>query len=485
MKNIFCKRNFNYFYLCQAGLFFILSILLFCGKFAFSAGTNIQISVTVINCNNNGICDTDEDELSCPSDCVCNFNDICEADIGERSDNCSDCPVIPPVIPPVFSPAGGSGILFSGDVTPPAISGVEIKRIGLDFAQIAWRTNEPAVCSLRVGQDTNSLILKAEEISFLPFHLIEAHELAPNTNYIFQIKCFDQAYNSSEFLGARFETLTPIDNTAPGNIGGFKAVYEKGSIKLSWKNPPDADLAGIRILRGDTFFFSDPWQAIPVYYDKQEYFIDKNISLDTKYYYSAFSYDYAGNYSSGATASVLTPKMTEAVGIPIIFSTSSVISPDISKANPDDVLVREKGQEAEILQRTDIKENVLYELVIPKDNIPAGTVQIIVGIRQDGEMSSFLLKKDEKGDFFGEIPRIYSAHGELAKFEVFFYNNQGNIVSFVEADTTVKTAEEEITAKPIVKTKEKTLSSVFLFFFPASLALLLIILIRFIREQKK
>jgi len=388
------------------------------------------------------------------------------------------------VIPPASSPAGGSGIIYGGDTLPPIISAVEIKRVGLGLVQIAWRTNEPAACSLRVGRDINSLVLNSEGISFLSNHLMEVQGLETNSAYIFQVKCFDQAYNRSEFLGSKFETLLPIDNTAPGNVSSFRAVYEKGAIKLSWKNPPDSDLAGVRILRSDIFFLSNPWQGLPIYYDKKESFIDKNVKLDTKYYYSAFSYDYVGNYSSGAVVSVLTPKLVEEIVAPIVSPTSSIVIPPIQDIFPEDILIREKGEEDGLLQGSEVQEGVLYHLVIPKDKIPAGTVQVIVDIKQDGEISSILLKKDRNGDFVGELPQVFADRGNLLNFEVFFYDNQNNIIAFLEAESLVKVAQKIPAKEPFIKKIGESPLLVFLFVFPFVLFALLLILKRIVRGQR-
>lgn len=225
---------------------------------------------------------------------VCNNNGICEAELGENYQNCPlDCPPPPP--PP--------GAIFLPDTTPPIIYNLLISEITLNSAKITWETDEFALCQLFWGKTQEYELETITETGLNKKHLTKLINLLAATTYHFKISCRDSAKNESETTDQRFTTLTPPDITPPANVSNFEAIPGDDRIELKWQNPPDSDFKAVKIMRSTDFYPSDPWTGIPIYNDKGESFVDTGLTNGVRYYYTAFAYDYAGNYSSGAVVS--------------------------------------------------------------------------------------------------------------------------------------------------------------------------------------
>lgn len=86
-------------------------------------------------------------------------------------------------------------------------------------------------------------------------------------------------------------------------VSEFQADVGDGQIQLSWQNPPDPDLQGVRIrYRTDGTFPTHPQDGELVGdFTGQPLsnitYVHLDLFNDTAYYYSAFAYDTSGNYS--------------------------------------------------------------------------------------------------------------------------------------------------------------------------------------------
>ena len=99
----------------------------------------------------------------------------------------------------------------------------------------------------------------------------------------------------------------PIEDIIPPqNPLKVQAVVNVNGIALSWLNPPDKDFSYIRIMRNEDRFHSDPFSGKLIYEGAKQYFFDKNVVAGTKYFYTLFSRDTTGNFSSGSAVSAIT-----------------------------------------------------------------------------------------------------------------------------------------------------------------------------------
>lgn len=290
---------------------FIILIVMF-GLVQRVGATSINDSTTVnlqsISSCGNGQCETSlgENSTNCPGDCGCNSNGICEASRGEDSNNCSiDC---------LIARQGGGGLLL------PTIFNLSIAKITLNSIEISWKTAISATCQVVWGTSAEHKDEVISERTFQTSHHTGITGLLPGTVYYFKVICSDQSGNQAQSQDQRFVTLLPIDFTPPANVSNLELQLKDNEAILQWINPPDADFKGVVIVRSTVFYPDSPWQKKQVYDGHENFFIDKNLEVGVTYYYTVFSYDQSGNYSSGSIIStapkevVVPPPIT--VGVP-------------------------------------------------------------------------------------------------------------------------------------------------------------------------
>ena len=91
---------------------------------------------------------------------------------------------------------------------------------------------------------------------------------------------------------------------APSNVTNFKADQGDTQIKLSWDNPT-TDFLGVKIQRKTDYYPASAAEGDNVYDGSGTSFTDTGLTNGARYYYTAFSYNKPGNYSSGALASAI------------------------------------------------------------------------------------------------------------------------------------------------------------------------------------
>lgn len=123
--------------------------------------------------------------------------------------------------------------------------------------------------------------------------------LAEGQTYYYTAFAYDEVSNFSAGVQAQ-ATLT--DTTPPGNVIDFSAWGEKGFVSFMWTNPGDTDFAGVRIQRGDQQYPASPDEGVTVYDGSSTETTDTDVLSGATYYYTAFAYDTAQNFASGAQA---------------------------------------------------------------------------------------------------------------------------------------------------------------------------------------
>ncbi|HLC39158.1 MAG TPA: hypothetical protein VJJ80_03520 [Patescibacteria group bacterium] len=96
-----------------------------------------------------------------------------------------------------------------------------------------------------------------------------------------------------------------IDVLPPANVSNLTTSAGDRHITLTWVNPTDADFKGVKIQRRTNYYPVDPNDGDNVYNGKETLFVDQNLTNDIRYYYTAFVYDYTGNFASGAVTSAV------------------------------------------------------------------------------------------------------------------------------------------------------------------------------------
>jgi len=204
-----------------------------------------------------------------------------------------------------------------------------------------------------------------------------------------------------------------FDTTPPTNIFNFEAIAGDSQITLSWQNPPDPDFKGVKIMRSEKFYPSDPSDGISVYDGKGTSFLDKGLKNGVRYYYTAFAYDEIGNYASGAVASavpqaVLPPEVIP----PVIPPPPEEIPPvvpapaEIEKLILEDFQIIQEGKKISLEEGIKIKTESGKPLTIsiPYESVPEVLKTIMVTLEKDGKTFSFLLRvNSEKTDYLATL----------------------------------------------------------------------------------
>lgn len=98
-----------------------------------------------------------------------------------------------------------------------------------------------------------------------------------------------------------------IDRTPPGEVMEFKGQFHNRMIHLQWVNPIDEDWQGTVIYRKLDNNPEYPMDGELIYQGLETSVMDyTSIQENEQYFYSAFTYDYNGNYSAGTPLNVST-----------------------------------------------------------------------------------------------------------------------------------------------------------------------------------
>ncbi|KKP77592.1 MAG: Fibronectin type III domain protein [Candidatus Nomurabacteria bacterium GW2011_GWC2_35_35] len=118
--------------------------------------------------------------------------------------------------------------------------------------------------------------------------------------------CAQRTTSSGSKISRPPPPIPTEDIIPPQNPLKVQVVVNVNGIILSWLNPPDEDFSYIRIMRNENHFHGDPFSGKLIYEGNKQYFFDKNVVAGTKYFYTLFSRDTTGNFSSGSAVSAIT-----------------------------------------------------------------------------------------------------------------------------------------------------------------------------------
>lgn len=210
--------------------------------------------------------------------------------------------VTPPTPTPTPTPTPGGGGIVPPENIPPIISDVTYTTPDVHTIIIEWKTNEPATTELEYGltpdYELGKLVVEPESLP--EKHKVIIRDLISDETYYFRPRAKDLQGNEAVDKG--FSYHTP-DIIPPANVSSLKAIPGDEKITLEWKNPSDKDFNGVKIIRSLTFFPLDIEDGDTVYDGNGQTFIDNNLENGRRYYYTVFSYDKSGNFSSGAIVS--------------------------------------------------------------------------------------------------------------------------------------------------------------------------------------
>jgi len=218
-----------------------------------------------------------------------------------------------------------------------------------------------------------------------------------------------------------------FDITPPINISSFRAIPGDRQAILIWDNPPDEDFKRVKIVGSTIFYPSSPLGGVPLYIGSGTSFTAVGLTNGVKYYYTAFSYDKAGNYSSGALVSVTPRRTTPPEEVPPEEVPPEEVPPEIEKLSfndfdfwkGDNKIVLEEGKEIEV------EPGDILRISIDYDKLPEVLKSIMVTLRKKEESFSFLLRVNSKKT---KYEAVFSAPEEPGLYNldltIFDYGNK-------------------------------------------------------------
>ena len=374
----------------------VMAIIFVLSNIAYGAQSSDSVIITqsVANCNNDGVCDSFENYSACPNDCSAPTS-------------------TPPAVP---SPPAGDG----GFTERPSIR-FEISDVSIDAdtdsVTIMVYTNKIASVNLEWGDSMrygNTLL--SEDLKVI--HKFFIDNLEADTPYYYRIRATSIDGEISEYKGA-FRTKTVRKENVIFNVLDFKAIARDSDIELIWRNPEDDNFEGVRIVRSDKFFPIDPYAGKVVFEGKGDRYVDTDVEVGKVYFYTAFSFDISGNFSSGVIAQAMIVKKPaeevvvddegEVVESPTLYplfnileviEDSPIVSPEIDKLSLGDFDIIQRGHLIEPVKgKVIVDAEKPFKIRISYNKVPEVLKSIIVRIYKDQnkkEKVSFLLRVDDK-----------------------------------------------------------------------------------------
>lgn len=261
-------------------ILFIVSILFFNFSYLSRASSldGIDVDLHVGSCNNNGICEPgNEDFFVCPADCT------------------------PIVVPP--TPSNNKG--ESGSLVMDNVFNNLTVEVSYNSAVIKWKSVIPTMSSLKWGTSPDYKDGVVRNADFLLDHRVSITNLKEGTLYYFSIQAESLLGKTNALENQIFRTLSLLDTTPPSNPTNVKASSNLSGITVSWNNPKDEDFDYVRVMKNTDRYYGSPFIGRLVYEGRGGYLVDSNVKEGQKYYYSLFSRDRAGNYSSGSLIDIV------------------------------------------------------------------------------------------------------------------------------------------------------------------------------------
>lgn len=229
--------------------------------------------------------------------------------------------------------------------------------------------------------------------------------------------------------GGISETISDFiifDRSAPLNVSNLEAIAGDKKIFLKWKNPSDNDFGGVKITGSTEFYPSSPEEGIPLYQGGEEYFLAIGLTNGVRYYYTVFSYDQAGNLSSGAVISAV-PFEGEFPPPPLPPLPPTTTIPEIEKLTIEDFNFEQAGEiifsgEEAIVQ---VRAEEPLTISLDYEKVPEVLKTIMVTLEKEGKSFSFLLRIDSQKTKYQAVLLVPQEAGVYnLTFDILDYKNQ-------------------------------------------------------------
>ena len=120
--------------------------------------------------------------------------------------------------------------------------------------------------------------------------------------YTFTVKTIDTSNNKSSGVSAKAEVADTSDKTAPAEVTELTVQAENGNAVLNWKNPTDADFAGVQVSMSP----AEGTLLNPVILGKNVTSLNVGgLTIGKEYTFTVKSFDTSLNYSEGTSVNAI------------------------------------------------------------------------------------------------------------------------------------------------------------------------------------
>ncbi|MFC1638693.1 fibronectin type III domain-containing protein [Patescibacteria group bacterium] len=190
----------------------------------------------------------------------------------------------------------------TGVPEPPAIVDVSHDGVTENEVRISWTTTTPTTSRVDYGpNDAYGLI--ATDPALVTEHLIVLRGLTPGTEYHYRVYSVDPC--GQDTFSGDDSFVTVADDVPPTCDTDLNAAPLDMGAALTWINPTDDDLVGVRLVRKTGDCPVGPSDGTVVYDGLGEEFTDSGLENGVQYCYATFPYDDADNFGCGVLATVI------------------------------------------------------------------------------------------------------------------------------------------------------------------------------------
>lgn len=259
---------------------------------------------------------------------------------------------------------------------------------------------------------------------FAKKHFFILSSLSPNKQYYYQIDFYDNTgARISTGIKTFFTSELSTDIIEQKNVSSFGIKVLDSGFQLSWDTVGISMNSYFRVIKSYKFYPSDPYDGIPIYEGRDNFFIDTNLIKNTEYFYTIFTCNNYGFCSSGVGVSSFFRKG----GIGISVATSTPILP-AEKVTLEKFIILENG--VEILPEDGVYSlsgSFPIRLLIKTDAISIDHIKtILIDVYLDKDtLSSYLTKYNKETGYF-ETSEFYlrGKGGQDVNIKIFGLNKK-------------------------------------------------------------
>jgi uncharacterized protein (TIGR03790 family) len=223
-------------------------------------------------------------------------------------------------------------------VAPSPVSNMQITQIVGGTANLTWTNpSDPDLTGVKIVRKTGSYPTNFSDGTLVYNGLLSSvidSGLTNGTTYYYAAFAYDAVPNYS-ILNSDSKVSVLIDTVAPSPASNMQATAGNTSASLTWTNPTDPDLAGVKIVRKTGSYPTNITDGLLVYDGSLASLSNQGLNNGTTYYYAAFAYDAVPNYSilnsdSKISVTPYQPSGGGGGGNPIVIYCTSVTYSDWS-----------------------------------------------------------------------------------------------------------------------------------------------------------